>query len=271
MHSASTEALLGRVAGRLAAELDFHLARTEPVDPGRPHNNRLVHLWSHDGREAVLKIYYRDERHRLDREYTALHFLNSRGMAEVPMALLRDDRLGCAVYSFERGTCRFGPELTSTDVETIAAFAAALHRIHPETPGAEFRTGVAATFSLADQVAAIRRRLSWFTEFACSPSAFPMVRALCAEIDVQTAIEHLIDLALRGATDSVVPRERWSLTMGDFAPHNILIRDDGSIRVLDFEYSGWDDPVDLERRFPGQRFMSGSGAGLRVRLRPRGP
>jgi hypothetical protein len=30
---------------------------------------------------------------------------------------------------------------------------------------------------------------------------------------------------------------------GYAAPHNILVRDDGSIRVLDFEYSGWDDPV----------------------------
>jgi Ser/Thr protein kinase RdoA (MazF antagonist) len=239
----SDEALLSRLAARLAAELDFHLARVEPIDPGRPHNNRLSHLWSQDGREAVLKIYYRDDRHRLDREYSALHFLNSRGMAEVPLALLRDDHLGCAVYSFEHGTCRFGPELTSEHVEAIAAFAAALHHIHPDTPGAEFRTGVAATFSLADQVAAIRRRLGWFTDFARSAEAFTSVRALCTEIDVQTSIERLIDLVLLDATDTVVPREAWSLTMGDLAPHNILVRDDGSIRVLDFEYSGWDDPV----------------------------
>jgi len=230
------------LAIRLAAELDFHLARVEPIDPGRPHNNRLSHLWSHDGREAVLKVYYRDDRHRLDREYSALCFLNSLGMAEVPTARLRDDDLGCAVYSFEDVTCRFGPELTLKQVEAIAAFAAALHHIHPGTPGAEFRTGVAATFSLADQVGAIRRRLSWFTDFASSAAAFHSVRALCTEIDVQTSIEQLIDLAL-GATDKVVPREAWSLTMGDLAPHNILVRDDGTIRVLDFEYSGWDDPV----------------------------
>jgi len=31
--------------------------------------------------------------------------------------------------------------------------------------------------------------------------------------------------------------------MGDLAPHNILVADDGSIRVLDFEYSRWDHPV----------------------------
>jgi hypothetical protein len=41
-----------------------------------------------------LKVYYRDDRHRLDREYSSLRFLNSRGMAEVPTALLRDDDLG---------------------------------------------------------------------------------------------------------------------------------------------------------------------------------
>jgi hypothetical protein len=243
MRPSCNEALLGRLAVRLAAELDFHLARAEPMDPGRPHNNRLLHLWSHDEREAVVKIYYRDDRHRLDREYSVLRFLNTRGMAELPMALLRDDDLGCAVYSFEDGTCRSGPALTMKQVEAIAAFAAALHHIRPGTPGAGFRASVGATFSLADQVAAIRRRLSWFTSFARNPAAFPSVRALCAEIDVETVIERLIDIVLHGATDKIVPREAWSLTSGDLAPHNILVHDDGSIRVLDFEYSGWDDPV----------------------------
>lgn len=241
----SDEALLEQLAVRLAAELDFHLTRVEPIDPGRPHNNRLSHLWSHDGREAVLKVYYRDDRHRLDREYTALAFLNSRAVPEVPAALLRDDHLGCAVYSFEQGASRFGPELTLNNVEAIAGFAAALHHIHPDAPGADFRTGVAATFSLADQVTAIRRRLGWFTDYANSATVFAPVRQLCDELDVQVSVERLIDLALRGApdTDSAVPREAWSLTVGDFAPHNILVRDDGSICVLDFEYSGWDDPV----------------------------
>jgi Ser/Thr protein kinase RdoA (MazF antagonist) len=243
MGTVSNEALLGRLAGRLAAQLDFSAARIEPIYADRPHNNRLWHLWSQDGREAVVKVYYRDDRHRLDREYSALRFLNNCGVTEVPQALLRDDELGCGVYSFERGAHRYGPELTIKHVEAIAAFAAALHHIHPDTPGAEFRTGVSATFSLADQVAAIHRRLGWFTNFAQGPGAFASVRALCSEIDVQGSIDRLIDLALCNATDAVVPREAWSLTMGDLAPHNILVRDDGSIRVLDFEYSGWDDPV----------------------------
>jgi hypothetical protein len=237
------EALLERLAVRLAAELRFHIVRVQPIDPGRPHNNRLCHLWSQDGRDALLKVYYRDDRHRLDREYSALRFLNSCGMAEAPTALLRDDDLGCAVYSFEDGVCRFGPELDLQQVEAIAAFAATLHHIHPDTPGATFRTAVSATFSLADQVAGIQRRLSWFTEFADSSAVFPSVRALRAEIDVERSIDGLIVMALAGATDEPVPREAWSLTMGDLAPHNILVRDDGSIRVLDFEYSGWDDPV----------------------------
>ena len=64
-------------------------------------------------------------------------------MGQVPEALIRDDEFGFAVYSFELGTSRFGAELTRTQVEAIASFAAALHCIHLETPGAEFTTSLA--------------------------------------------------------------------------------------------------------------------------------
>ena len=67
------------------------------------HNNRLEHVWSADGREVVVKTYYQDDRHRLDREFTALVFLRTQGILDLPTPLLRDDEHQFAVYSFEPG------------------------------------------------------------------------------------------------------------------------------------------------------------------------
>lgn len=231
----------------LRAQLGFHLTRAEEIGAGRPHNNRLLHLWSTDGREAVAKFYYQDDRSRLDREYTAVTFLHARGIAEVPTPYLRDDAGSVAVYSFETGASLRASELTCAHMDALAEFAASLRRMHPDVPGATFRTSVSSTFSLLDQVTGIRRRLAQFQAFASSPEAFTAVRALTREMDIANEVERLIRRVVAGLTlDAIqdrIPRADWSLTTGDCAPHNLLVRPDGSIRVLDLEYSGWDDPA----------------------------
>jgi Ser/Thr protein kinase RdoA (MazF antagonist) len=76
---------------------------------------------------------------------------------------------------------------------------------------------------------------------------------LCRAFDVEHEVDHRIRRALThltpAAIDERVPHAAWSLTSGDLAPHNILVREDGGIRVLDFVYSGWDDPAILVADF----------------------
>src|SRR5205807_180540 len=83
--------------------------------------------------------------------------------------------------------------------------------------------------------------------FAVSPAAFDSVRQVRREVDVSGEIERLIGRGLRGlSADAIQARVAdpdRSLSTGDLAPHNLLIRPDGGIRVLDLEYSGWDDPA----------------------------
>jgi len=243
---ALTPDLLSR---RLHSELGFRLAAVSELDPDRPHNNRLLHLVAADGRQAVVKHYFADDRQRLDREYETLISLRTRRMTEVPTPLLRDDAHQFAVYSFEPGTIQAGTALTAPTVRAIAHFAAQLYHIHPDPGVTNLRTAVSATFSLAQQVAGIRRRLAEFHEFASGPQAGSLVRALRCEVAIEDEIERLIRRALAGrswaAIEHSVPAAHWSLTSGDLAPHNILVRAGGGICVLDFEYSGWDDPAIL--------------------------
>jgi hypothetical protein len=224
---------------RLKADLAFQVVRADPIEPWQAHNNQLQHVWSADGRQAVVKTYYQDDRHRLDREFTALVFLRAHGILELPTPLLRDDEHNFAVYSFEAGASGPGSSLTPYAVTRIAEFAAKLHGIDPGTSGAEhFRTSVPATFSFADMVRGTRARLGQFTAHAASIDHPSLVRT-----DWQTEIELLIGEALRGVEDTPIPTTDWRFSTADLAPHNILVTDDDQICVLDLEYSGWDDPL----------------------------
>ena len=46
-----------------------------------------------------------------------------------------------------------------------------------------------------------------------------------------------------------MPPDAWRLSNADFAPHNILVRPDGRVCSVDWEYAGWDDPARLVAGF----------------------
>lgn len=229
---------------RLRAKTGLRFGEPQEIAAGQ--NNRLFALAAPDGTRVLAKLYFRDDRRRLEREFRTLAFLAERRLGGVPRALIRNDELGYGVYSFESGQTMAPAELTAGEAARIGRFTAELHRITPDDPDAAFPPAVISAFSLAEQVALIRARLE---EFLASPaaSADDAVRAFCGELDVVATIEELIRAATADLpADEVaagLPRGRWRLSNGDFGVHNVLIRPDGGFSVLDWEYSGWDDPA----------------------------
>ena len=238
---------LGPLLDRLARERGLSVTDVQPIDPGLAHNNRLYRLRATDGRLVVLKCYFRDDRRRLEREFGALAFLQARGIDGVPRPLLRDDPSYAAVYSFEAGASKPGAALTITELEALAALVGAFRHIRPGQAGAAFLPGVAAVFSLADEVAHLRARLAAFRRFASSVSVYPMVRAACADGDPAGTIERLLEQAIgdlpQADLAARIPEAAWGFAQGDLAPHNVLVQPGGSVCLVDFEYSGWDDPA----------------------------
>lgn len=249
--------LLTSLEERLVRALDFRLAAVAELEAPVIHNNRLFRLEAHDGRAALLKLYQRDDRRRLEREYDALSFLRARGFTTVPSPHLRDDARYYAVYSFEPGANKPAAQWTERDAAAAGQFAADLHRIAPQTPGADFPPAFSGTFSYAEMLAGLRRRLTIFRGYVASAPSDgtlpPAIRELLDMLDPTAEVERLVTLALRGLSpeeiESRVPREHHRLNTNDFAPHNILIRPqghpDGYLCVVDHEYFGWDETAAL--------------------------
>jgi Ser/Thr protein kinase RdoA (MazF antagonist) len=235
------------VLDRLARERGLEVARVQPIEPGVAHNNRLFRLDATDGRRAVMKWYFRDARRRLEREYDALAFLEARGMCGVPAPLLRDDGAYVGVYSFVEGASATPQTLTHAHLETLAQLVGGLRRIRPGEPGASFAPAVPAAFSLADGIPRLQARVEAFREFASSGSAYPLVRTAHAQWDPASQVERLLEDITRkipqAELEATIPESDWGFAQGDLAPHNVVLQPGGGLVLLDFEYSGWDDPA----------------------------
>jgi len=249
---ASEDVVLADMRQRLRTVLDFELIQYERIVTAL-NNNRLFRLQAADGLRVVVKLYYRDDRRRLEREYGILRFLQERHVSRVPTPLLRCDQHNYAIYSHEPGVTKRSADLTTAEVTNIARFAVDLHRIRPGDPGADFPPVAVGCFSVAEKVAAIRERLAPWMQFATGMDASPAVRELYADIDVGTVFDALLATVTAGLSaaerTATTPPEDRRLDSGDFAPHNVLVRPDGGVCVLDFENAGWDQPLALTACF----------------------
>jgi hypothetical protein len=59
----------------------------------------------------------------------------------------------------------------------------------------------------------------------------------------------------KSETSEVLPLKERCLSPSDFGFHNALLQNDGTLRFLDFEFAGWDDPAKLIIDFANQPDM----------------
>ena len=215
---------------RLAQELGVRVLSWSRVDGGT--QNRLFRLDTLNGPPLLAKLYVVDRWPRLETEFATLRALNAQDLARVPQALLRDDGMSYAVYSFEPGQTRRAADLTPCDIEAIAAFTAQLLRFGPQHLAAELAPAVAASFSPTEHRRVIYARLAGID----TNVEAPQLNGVRAQVD--KLLSGLVDEA-----EEPLPRESWRLSSGDFGPHNMLFGPDGELTVVDFEAAGWDDPA----------------------------
>jgi Ser/Thr protein kinase RdoA (MazF antagonist) len=231
---------------RLRAERGVEVVAAVELPAGQ--NNRLLRLETADGGRLLAKLYQPDERDRLGREFGILAFLGERGFGWTPRALLRDRGRGWAVYSFEEGATRPAAAYTVEDGRELGRFAAALHAIEPKDCPVELALAINPTPSLGALVERIGARLRTLLDDEAM-LRHELVRELTGRVDLAGTVGELTARAAAGlsadALAARLPADRWRLTSCDAGPHNVLVRPDGGLTVVDWEYGGWDDPMAL--------------------------
>lgn len=232
---------------QLKSQFQYETRTIKEINAGM--NNKLFRLTDASGKSLLAKFYYTDDRKRLQREYTAFEYLQSRKINFTPQVYLKNNRYHFAVYSYESGKTKKAEDMTINDLDKMLEFIFALHSNKFNEAKDIFPSAVMACFSYKDYLNNITFRLKKFNDYVRSKEVHPMVLSLINEQDIVGFVQEKLKATLTSMSekdiDTPIKDEEKKLWMVDFGPHNILFRPDNRLIFIDFEYFGWDDPARL--------------------------
>jgi hypothetical protein len=221
----------------------------DAVEPVRRGRNSRVFRVTAGGVHFALKRYPApgaDGRDRLGTEVEALHLMRKCGLEHVPHVVAADPARHCALLSWLDGEPVAA--VAGSDIDMAGAFLAALHAMRAHPAGRAFaRAAAEACVCGRDAETQIESRLDALRRVAATEEELEKFLRLAFAPALATVLSRARNEMAAAGLDftSPLPQEERSLVPADFGFHNCLRGTDGTLRFLDFEYFGWDDPVKL--------------------------
>ncbi len=205
--------------------------------------NNQVFAVNLDAGRYLAKAYFNhpaDLRDRLGAEYAFLSYAATLGLKTVPTPVARSSADHLGVYEFIDGAKITSDTLQPQHMRSAAQFIAALN-------GTSRRNAVLppaseACFTIEQHLDMVDRRLQRLLDIAgdgdLQRKAQDLVRRLTDAWRRRRA-----QIAAAAIPD--LPEDDRCISPSDFGFHNVLLRSDGELCFIDFEYAGWDDPAKL--------------------------
>lgn len=214
-------------------------------------NNQVFRVDRDAGEPLLLKVYFRhpdDPRDRLGTEFGFLSFIWSRGVHAVPRPLAADPECGIALYEYIVGKPFVTGEIRTEHVDAALKLFRDINELRGDPKAPTLPNGSEACFSAAGHLHLVEKRLTRL-ESISAESPVDREAASFVALELQSAWrsvrEHVRESADRCGIDihDELSRAERCLSPSDFGFHNALEETDGSLRFIDFEYAGWDDPA----------------------------
>jgi hypothetical protein len=219
-------------------------------------NNRVYRVDTELG-PLLLKVYFQhpaDPRNRLVSEFCFSHFAWSVGLRCLPKPIAADVKNHLGLYEFVSGRLLEAPQVTRKLILEALHFFCELNRSRNRPEAAQLPQASDAYFSFTGHLQCVENRLrrlseigdksiidqeaSRFVRNALIPTWRRVSRSVCdmaAKLDISLEDE--------------LPEAQRCLSPSDFGFHNAIMSEDGSVRFIDFEYAGWDDPAKMVSDF----------------------
>lgn len=248
---AEPDAELIAALGRLNLQAD-----ETAIQPLRGVNSRIW-LVDHATGPLIAKRYFRagaDDRDRLAAEWAFVNHAVKLGLTCIPRPIARDSDSGVAIYEFVPGRQLRAGEVGPEQVAAAARFFLALNGVAARALANDLPAGAEACFTLSDHIDLVEARIDRLC--IIDADASPLDRAAAFLVQRLRAQWRT---AKAGAIAAAEARG-WALTAplgaaercvspSDFGFHNAILRPDGSLCFIDFEYAGWDDPAKMVADF----------------------
>jgi hypothetical protein len=230
----------------ILANLESKIEHIEAIYEGG--NNQLFHIQS-GSQNFVMKKYFahpEDGRNRLNAEYSFLEMAYKRAPNYVPKPFSKDIHHTSALYEYiDGGKIEASFNLELSHVEQAAQFISELNRVETkQSIGLE--NASEACFSINEHLNTIEARINELN--TAEPSDFRLAKTL-DKMKFRWALikEEVLENCKRYgiSTSSILSQDKRIASPSDFGFHNAIIKKDSSVKFIDFEYAGWDDPAKL--------------------------
>lgn len=212
-------------------------------------NNRIdmVHAGS---QTFVVKWYFsdaRDKRDRLGTEWTFLEYAQKSGLESVPAALARHPSTLIALYEFIKGRKLEQSEIGIDEIKASARFLAEINRKGDRDFAKHLPMASEAYLNIQEHIDNVQRRFDRFEQVAEKYRSREGFSDLLSDLQNawRSVQSSLVEAEQSGDIDILGKLEQAQLIISpsDFGFHNALKTDAGTLRFIDFEYAGWDDPA----------------------------
>jgi hypothetical protein len=246
---AVTKLLLAGEFGRLVAIL-----------PLRGGANNRVYRVNTDRGPALVKAYFQhveDPRDRLASEFNFSRFAWAVGLRCLPRPIAADVESRMGLYEFVSGSPIEASQVTEELVLEAMNFFCELNGNRDLQEAALLPPASEACFSFAEHLQHVHDRLERVAELGGDTivdrdaSSFVRNRLMPAWDRVSEWVcnmSHKLGISL----DEEISLAQRCLSPSDFGFHNAIMAKDGTIRFIDFEYAGWDDPAKMVSDFFSQ-------------------
>ena len=233
---------------RIARELGSSITSIKRVEGGL--NNRIFLLTDDVGVRYVAKLYRRDDRNRLEREYKACAFLLSHGFT-VPTPYLKDEEHLYGVYSFEEGTRILDKDVQKRDIDFLVDFMVRIEQFTADTINESFDRGICSLHSAKELADDTHTRLYKVNAGLSQGVLHNEVSRFLESSGILRKTASLTEqkMSIWKYPWWEIQKNEARLSPVDVGLHNMLFRKDGPPCIIDLEYFGWDDPFNLIANF----------------------
>ena len=235
------------------AGFESNIKAIEPIHQGG--NNQLYRV-TNSLQDFVLKKYFQhseDKRNRLAAEFSFLEFAHKTTPQFVPRPVAKNDAEFTALYEFFSGIkIRSEHDVKNHHIAACGEFIARLNQSSKDnTPS--LMNASEACFSINDHLHTIDKRISELAINSSPNAQLNVVLNIMQEqwFSIKEKVLNECD-TLQISAEAILPLEKRIISPSDFGFHNAIIQETGSIKFIDFEYAGWDDPAKLVGDFFGQ-------------------
>ena len=227
----------------LEAGIDIFNMEIASVDGGG--NNKVFAVRTKSGK-YLAKVYYSntsDTRNRLKAEYSFLEYARKIGIECVPKPIFSSPEKNMGLYEFVQGRKLTSPELLPQHISQAAKFVRALNERFEKEDA--LPTASEACFSIEQHFLLIDKRIKKLLSLPAVSEIDHQALLFVGKLD--NVLKNLIDdlVAKCGSISKQLDAADRCISPSDFGFHNALLKDNGEISFIDFEYAGWDDPAKM--------------------------